>query len=31
MWDQNIYILQEKVTSNQSVDEVNEKKKDFEE
>lgn len=31
MSDQNIYILQEKVTSNQSVDEVNEKKKDFEE
>lgn len=31
MSDQKIYILQEKVTSNQSVDEVNEKKKDFEE
>lgn len=31
MSDQNIYILQEKVTSNQSVDEVNEKKKEFEE
>ena len=31
MSDQKIYILQEKVTSNQSVDEVNEKKKEFEE
>ena len=31
MSDQKIYILQEKVTSNQSVDEVNEEKKDFEE
>ena len=31
MSDQNIYLLQEKVTSNQSVDEVKEKKKDFEE